>query len=444
MDIVFPWHVAFGRDMNITSIGGSLARRLPPTAVGQRIFKHFRILRPELKGSSFLELATEYNHKGVVLEVLQAGDGDAGAQQQGCPFSAALRGNTGDATVDGEQQQCPHGKSGPSGGEDTPKSYLDRVKGEKASGKRASAVKSMVLENEQDLVEGIELLSGALYMKGELVYNEDSDTIMLLVNPTFSSVEEMHEQGIEIQDLPVHSSGRELIISTAHQSATVMMAQQLQHMTASLDTAMDDLDKEKKRVYDATGDEHYDIISAFIKSMRGSDPDATAYWLARMLHAGEDPLFIARRIAILASEDIGNADPRAVQVAAACYDIVHRIGMPEARITLGQAAIYMACAPKSNAAYAAIEAALDDVKHQRTVPVPVHLMSATKTEKKRMGHGKGYKYAHQSTTGYVDQDYLGVEKTYYTPTDRGYEKHIAEYLKWVQERRETHEPPAEE
>ena len=118
--------------------------------------------------------------------------------------------------------------------------------------------------------------------------------------------------------------------------------------------------------------------------------------------------------------------------------------MPEARITLGQAAIYMACAPKSNAAYAAIEAALDDVKHQRTVPVPVHLMSATKTEKKRMGHGKGYKYAHQSTTGYVDQDYLGVEKTYYTPTDRGYEKHIAEYLKWVQERRETHEPPAEE
>lgn len=205
-------------------------------------------------------------------------------------------------------------------------------------------------------------------------------------------------------------------------------------ISIDLDTAQDSI-QQKAVVYDGTGDEHYDIISAFIKSMRGSDPDAAVYWLARMLVAGEDPLFIARRIAILASEDIGNADPRAIQIAAGCYDIVHRIGMPEARITLSQAAVYMACAPKSNASYVAINQAMSDVKNKRTVPVPKHLMSATKTEKKRMGHGQGYQYAHNSEDGFVDQDYLGVDKVYYTPTDRGYEKHIAEYLKWAESKR---------
>jgi putative ATPase len=201
-------------------------------------------------------------------------------------------------------------------------------------------------------------------------------------------------------------------------------------LTIDLDIAQESIQR-KALVYDGTGDEHYDIISAFIKSMRGSDPDAAVYWLARMLEAGEDPLFIARRIAILASEDVGNADPRAIQIAAAAYDIVHRIGMPEARITLSQAAIYMACAPKSNASYAAINAAMADVREGRTVPVPKHLMSASPTEKKRMGHGTGYEYAHNSETGYVEQDYLGVDKTYYAPTDRGYEKRIREYLAWL-------------
>ena len=194
--------------------------------------------------------------------------------------------------------------------------------------------------------------------------------------------------------------------------------------------------QQKALVYDGTGDEHYDIISAFIKSVRGSDPDAAVYWLARMLEAGEDPMFIARRIAILASEDIGNADPQAIQVASAAYEITHRIGMPEARITLAQAAIYLAAAPKSNASYVAVDAAIADVKAGRTVPVPKHLMSATKTEKKRMGYGKGYQYAHSSETGYVAQDYLGVDKTYYEPTHRGYEKRIAEYLAWVRKQRE--------
>ena len=199
--------------------------------------------------------------------------------------------------------------------------------------------------------------------------------------------------------------------------------------------------QQKAVVYDAIGDEHYDTISAFIKSVRGSDPDAAIYWLARMLVAGEDPMFIARRIAILASEDVGNADPRAIQVAAAAYDITHRVGMPECRITLAQAAIYLACAPKSNASYAAINAAMDDVKHQRTTPVPKHLMSATKTEKRRMGHGQGYQYAHASATGFVDQDYLGVDKSYYVPTDRGYEQRITQYLQWIADQRNLPSSP---
>ncbi|MEM1108667.1 MAG: replication-associated recombination protein A [Planctomycetota bacterium] len=183
--------------------------------------------------------------------------------------------------------------------------------------------------------------------------------------------------------------------------------------------------QQKSINYDRDGDEHYDAISAFIKSVRGSDPDAAIYWLARMLVAGEDPLFIARRIAILASEDIGNADPRGISVAAAAYDITHRIGLPECRITLAQATIYLATAPKSNASYAAVNAAMLDVKHQRTVPVPKKLRSA---HNRKDG---SYAYAHASDTGFVDQDYLGVDKTYYTPTGRGYEQRIAEFLKWI-------------
>jgi putative ATPase len=184
----------------------------------------------------------------------------------------------------------------------------------------------------------------------------------------------------------------------------------------------------KAIVYDATGDEHYDAASALIKSMRGSDPDAAVYWVARMLEAGEDPRFIARRIAILASEDIGNADPQALVIAAAAYDVVAKIGMPEAQLTLGQAAIYMATAPKSNASAMAIWDAMKDVREGRTIPVPRHLRDAHYGGSKALGHGKGYKYAHDYEGGYVQQDYLGVDKTYYTPTDRGYEAQIAQHM----------------
>ena len=194
------------------------------------------------------------------------------------------------------------------------------------------------------------------------------------------------------------------------------------HIT--LDVAEQSMQR-KAIVYDATGDEHYDAASALIKSMRGSDPDAAIYWVARMLQAGEDPRFIARRIAILASEDIGNADPQALVIAAATYNIVERIGMPEAQLTLGQAAIYMATAPKSNASASAIWAAMADAKDGRTLPVPRHLRDGHYAGAQRLGNATGYQYAHDFAGGFVQQDYLGVDRTYYRPTDRGYEATIA-------------------
>jgi len=208
------------------------------------------------------------------------------------------------------------------------------------------------------------------------------------------------------------------------------------HIT--LDVAEQSIQR-KAIVYDGTGDEHYDAASALIKSMRGSDPDAAVYWVARMLEAGEDPRFIARRIAILASEDIGNADPRAILIGAATYDLVEKIGMPEAQLTLGQAAIYMACAPKSNASANAIWDAMKDVREGRTVPVPKHLRDGHYVGSKRLGHGVGYQYAHDSPTGYVQQDYLGVDKTYYVPTTRGYEAEISEWMRGL-----TGEAPRDE
>ena len=206
-----------------------------------------------------------------------------------------------------------------------------------------------------------------------------------------------------------------------------------------LDTAQESIQR-KAVEYDPTGDSHYDVISAFIKSMRGSDPDAAVYWLARMLTAGEDPMFIARRIAILASEDVGNADPRAIQVAAAAYQITERIGMPECQLTLAQAAIYMATAPKSNASAQAIWSASDDVTHERTVPVPRHLRDGHYRGASTLGHGVGYQYAHQGEKGWVDQTYLGVDKQYYQPTDRGHEHRIRQFLQWLKETDPT--PPA--
>jgi len=184
----------------------------------------------------------------------------------------------------------------------------------------------------------------------------------------------------------------------------------------------------KAVVYDADGDQHYDTISAFIKSMRGSDPDAAVYWLAKMLYAGEDLRFIARRIVICASEDVGMADPQALILAVAAQQAVEFLGMPEARIPLSHAAIYVATAPKSNKAYLAVDAALADVKEGITLPVPLHLRDAHYKGSKKLGHGEGYQYAHDFEGGYVPQAYLPEGKIYYQPTENGHERRVKERL----------------
>ncbi len=194
----------------------------------------------------------------------------------------------------------------------------------------------------------------------------------------------------------------------------------------------------QKRVvrYDKTGDNHYDTISAFIKSMRGSDPDAAVYYLARMLYAGEDVKFIARRIMICASEDVGNADPQALQAAVAASLAVERLGMPEARIVLSQAAAYVASAPKSNAAILAVDEALDVVQSAKTPPVPAHLQDSHYKSSEKLGRGIGYEYAHSYPDHYVAQQYLPKElegKVFYRPSENGYEKKILEYLRKVAE-----------
>jgi putative ATPase len=188
---------------------------------------------------------------------------------------------------------------------------------------------------------------------------------------------------------------------------------------------------QKKAVVYDDEDAHYDTISAFIKSMRGSDPDAALYWLAKMIHAGEDPRFIARRIVIHAAEDVGLADPMALVVASAAFQAAEFIGWPEARIPLAEATIYIATAPKSNSTIVAIDSALKDVQSGRTLEVPKHLRDTHYRSAQRLGHGKGYKYAHDFPEHFVPQDYLGAERQYYTPTEQGTEKKIKERLeKW--------------
>jgi putative ATPase len=194
--------------------------------------------------------------------------------------------------------------------------------------------------------------------------------------------------------------------------------------------------QKKTILYDKGAEEHYNVISAFIKSLRGSDPDGALYWLARMLEAGEDPMFIVRRLVIFASEDVGNADPRGLQLAIAAQQAVHFIGLPEARITLAQTVTYLATAPKSNASYAGINAAQAEVRNSGALPVPLHIRNAPTKLMKQLDYGKGYKYAHDNPDGYQAQDYLPDEikdRTFYTPTDHGYEKMIGERMAYWQQ-----------
>ena len=189
--------------------------------------------------------------------------------------------------------------------------------------------------------------------------------------------------------------------------------------------------QKKAIVYDGDGDAHYDTISAFIKSMRGSDPDAALYWLAKMIHAGEDPRFITRRIVICAAEDVGLADPMALILAQAAHHAAEFIGWPEARIPIAEATIYIATAHKSNSSMTAIDAALADVKSGRTLAVPEHLRDAHYAGAERLGHGQGYQYAHDHPGHFVTQDYLGAARRFYQPTEQGVERKIKERLeKW--------------
>lgn len=206
----------------------------------------------------------------------------------------------------------------------------------------------------------------------------------------------------------------------------------------TLDVASECIQKRILR-YDKSGDNHYDAISAFIKSMRGSDPDAAVYYLARMLYAGEDIRFIARRIMICASEDVGMADPNALNVAVSAALAVERLGMPEARIPLSEAAVYVATAPKSNASYLAVNQALETVKNVRTAPVPAHLQDSSYKSSGKLGRGVGYKYAHDYPMHYVKQQYLpdGLKDArFYNPSDNGYERQVSAYLDKIKNQEE--------
>jgi putative ATPase len=190
----------------------------------------------------------------------------------------------------------------------------------------------------------------------------------------------------------------------------------------------------KAMAYDGDGDAHYDTASALIKSIRGSDPDAALYWLARMLEGGEDIRFICRRLVILASEDVGNADPQALPLAVAAMQACEFVGLPECQLTLSQAVTYLACAPKSNAATVAIGEARRDIREGRLLPVPVRLRDAHYGGAKQLGHGEQYEYSHNAEDGIAEQDYLGVDREYYRPVNRGFEVELAERLRAIREK----------
>jgi putative ATPase len=217
-----------------------------------------------------------------------------------------------------------------------------------------------------------------------------------------------------------------------------VLSAERQPVEFSLAVAQDSIQR-KALDYDATGDAHYDVASAFIKSMRGGDPDAAIYWLARMLEAGEDPRFIARRVVICAAEDVGNADPRALVLAAAALQATEFVGLPECQLPLAQAVTYIATAPKSNAATLAIGKAREDVRSGRTLPVPEHLRDNHYRGAEQLGRGQDYQYSHDFPDAWVDQAYLPEKRRYYEPMDRGYEAEIRKRLEERRQRQATDE-----
>jgi putative ATPase len=241
----------------------------------------------------------------------------------------------------------------------------------------------------------------------------------------------LHFDFIDEDYLVKNSNGDARILLNAFEVAIELAKTKGENLRIDKDVIQEALQK-KKVDYDKLGEEHYNLISAFIKSIRGSDPDAAVYYLARMLEGGEDPLFIARRMVILAAEDIGNASPNAIVLATSTFQACHFVGMPEARIILSQCATYLASQPKSNAAYLAIEKASEDVRNLPNYPVPLHLRNPVTKLMKELDYGRDYKYAHNYDDHFVQENYLPEElkgKQYYFPTESGQEKTLKERLK---------------
>ncbi|HEV7734795.1 MAG TPA: replication-associated recombination protein A [Candidatus Binatia bacterium] len=259
------------------------------------------------------------------------------------------------------------------------------------------------------------------------------------------------ERGLGADRLEITAEAREFLVGHGQGDARVVLgALELAariaraRKTHALDLPLlEEAAQQRALRYDKGGEEHYNVISAFIKSMRGGDPDAAVYWVMRMLEAGEDPLLIARRMVIFAAEDIGNADPQALQVAIAVRDAVHFVGLPEGRIPLAQAATFLATCPKSNAAYVAMQAASEDVRRTGALPVPLHIRNAPTPLMKGLGYGAGYEYPHDHPDAVVEQDYLPealAGRRYYEPTDRGREREIGERLRTWRSRTPTRPP----
>ncbi len=255
-------------------------------------------------------------------------------------------------------------------------------------------------------------------------------------------------RGLGEKALQVDAQALDFLAEQAHGDARVALSALEVAATTTIDgsislqTAREALQK-KALLYDHGAEEHYNVISAFIKSLRGSDADAALYWLARMIEAGEDPMFIARRLVIFAAEDVGNADPRGLQLAVTAQQAVHLIGLPEGRIPLAQAVTYLATAPKSNASYKGIDLALAEVRQSGALPVPLHLRNAPTRLMRELDYGKGYQYAHDHPQGIAVQEHLPEKlrgRRYYRPTERGYEKTIGERLAHWQKLRRP-EPP---
>ena len=267
----------------------------------------------------------------------------------------------------------------------------------------------------------------------------DDEVLQILVNAL-----EDRERGLGELGLAASQEALSFMAEQAGGDARVALntletAARLAHQGGiTLETAREAVQK-KPLLYDKGGEEHYNVISAFIKSMRGSDPDAALYWLARMIEAGEDPIFILRRMVIFASEDVGNADPRGLQMAVSALQAFQLVGMPEGRIILGQAVTYLATAPKSNASYQGINEALSEVRKSGALPVPMQTRNAPTSLMKGLGYGKGYLYPHDHQGGVAPQGYLPetiAGKRFYTPKESGYEKSIKERMEWIRGERE--------